>query len=280
MWTTLSPWECSIVIKPAEVGWQSGLNASGESLKQQQNSVRENFGAVQLHFKRAVWRQDCWFVALGCLKNNNTFCSNMCYHVAILQNKTACEREIFWQGCPWWQTFDVFWLDCSGGGGLSKAKRNQCSFNKEDLGGRQTVLFMTGPVSALSRSSQIPETGKYCNCKHPWLDRLRRPPVRFLPLGAFSPTLTWPRLHKNKNHKHTHLLQLRHNASWRRILRATCILQLPSQSTVILISQDVGRCSRAAAPCSEFPVINPRLHPVPLPSGQLTATCRRGSWGG
>lgn len=24
------------------------------------------------------------------------------------------------------------------GGGLSKAKRNQCSFNKEDLGGRET----------------------------------------------------------------------------------------------------------------------------------------------
>lgn len=46
------------------------------------------------------------------------------------------------------------------------------------VGGRQTVLFMTGPVSALSPASQIPETGKYFNCKHPWLDSLRGPPVR------------------------------------------------------------------------------------------------------
>lgn len=41
------------------------------------------------------------------------------------------------------------------------------------MGGRQTVLFLTGTVSALSAASQIPETGKYFNCKQPWLDSLR-----------------------------------------------------------------------------------------------------------
>lgn len=44
------------------------------------------------------------------------------------------------------------------------------------------------------------------------------------------------------------------------VISDTCILQLPSKSNIIQISQDTGR--RGAA--RRIPVINPRLHPVPL----------------
>lgn len=163
-----------------------------------------------------------------------------------------------------------------GGGGLSKAKRNQCSFNKEDLGGRekQTVLCMTGPVSALSPAPQIQETGKYFNCKQPQLDSLRGPPVRLLHsllTHLLSPscsskcrcvctcsTLPMYSIGYNYPTKPGCIgiveLMMPH------VISDTCILQLPSKSTIIQISQDTS--SRGEA--RWIPVINPRLHPVPL----------------
>lgn len=122
----------------------------------------------------------------------------------------ASEEFFFWRGCPWWQTFDVFWLD-SGGGDYQRLREiNVLLIKRTWVGGRQTVLFMTGPVSALSRASQIPKTGKYFNCKHPWLDSLRGPPVRlffFFPLAAtYSPTFLrdQKRVCMNTNHTRRH----------------------------------------------------------------------------
>lgn len=132
------------------------------------------------------------------------------------------------------------------------------------MGGRQTVLFMTGPVSALSPASQIPETGKYFNCKHPWLDSLRGPPVRLfhLLLTHLLSRMTRKRVCMTNKTSNTpvyianiqYLLQLSHKAACTHILELmmlhittdTCILQLPSKSTVIQISQDTTRCLRAA----------------------------------
>lgn len=59
------------------------------------------------------------------------------------------------------------------------------------MGGRQTVLLVTGPVAALSRASQIPQTGKYFQCKHRQLDRLRGPS-----LSRFSTCLLLAQDHK------------------------------------------------------------------------------------
>lgn len=140
----------------------------------------------KINKNRWVWTQDCWFVTLGYPNNNKKyfFTLSLTSHdtrrgKAALENKAASQRGIFfWRGCPWWQTFDVFWLD-SGGGDYQRLREiNVLLIKRTWVGGRQTVLFMTGPVSALSRASQIPKTGKYFNCKHPWLDSLRGPPVR------------------------------------------------------------------------------------------------------
>lgn len=65
-------------------------------------------------------------------------------------------KEFFWRVCPWWQTFDAFWLD-SGGGDYQRLREiNVLLIKKTWVGGRQTFRFMTGPVSALSPASQIP----------------------------------------------------------------------------------------------------------------------------
>lgn len=135
------------------------------------------------------------------------------------------------------------------------------------MGGRQTVLFMTGPVSALSLTSQIPETGKYFNCKHPWLDSLRGPPVRLfhlllthlLSLHAQKTCLHEYKTTHAKKHLCTFLIYFYntfcnyatklHVLRFRvvlHILSDTCVLQLPSKSTVIEISLDTTRCLGAA----------------------------------
>lgn len=172
----------------------------------------------KINKNRWVWTQDCWFVTLGYPNNNKKyfFTLSPTSHdtrrgKAALENKAASQRGIFfWRGCPWWQTFDVFWLD-SGGGDYQRLREiNVLLIKRTWVGGRQTVLFMTGPVSALSRASQIPKTGKYFNCKHPWLDSLRGPPVRlffFFPLAAtYSPTLLrdQKRVCMNTNHTRRH----------------------------------------------------------------------------
>lgn len=113
----------------------------------------------------------------------SSYGSNACCSEAMLQNKAACERGIFLTGLSlvaniWCVLIRLCW-----GGDYQRLREiNVLLITRTWVGGRPTVLFMTGPVSALSPASQIPETGKYFNCKHPWLDSLRGPPVRLFHL--------------------------------------------------------------------------------------------------
>lgn len=258
----------------------------------------------KINKNRWVWTQDCWFVTLGYPNNNkkNTFShcpSHRTTRAAVKQRwktrQPASEEFFFWRGCPWWQTFDVFWLD-SGGGDYQRLREiNVLLIKRTWVGGRQTVLFMTGPVSALSRASQIPKTGKYFNCKHPWLDSLRGPPVRLFfffstccYLLTYSPA--WPKtsLHEYKPHTQTHTCtHCRHTIAATIIPQSSVRARSPVQNgdaytkwylhpTAAITNPLSSRLARTPPDASEppgeerrgavqwIPVINPRLHPVPL----------------
>lgn len=156
---------------------------------------------------------------------------------AELQSKAAGEQGILLTR----QTFDVFWLD-SGGGDYQRLREiNVLLIKRTWVGGRQTVLFMTGPVSALSRAPQIPQTGKYYNCKQPRLDSLRGPPVRLFHLLL------------------THLVS--HTA------RNVCALiqnhsktQMTSQSFTHTPFWYLHPPAWTPAAAQWIPIINPRLH--------------------
>lgn len=127
----------------------------GKPTRLVQSQVRRE--AVRTAVMGKSKHQDCMFVTSGHpppqkIHTKTFFCSTP--HIAlthrharaqkqgVLRRKKSSDRVVL---CG--KAFDVFWLGSGGadGGceGLSKAKRNQCSFNKDDLGGRekQTVVL-------------------------------------------------------------------------------------------------------------------------------------------
>lgn len=114
--------------------------------------------AVQTAAMGKSKRQDCIFVTSGhpppqkYKHKNILFCTTPrialtrrhahAQKQGVLRGRNSSDRVVLGG-----KTFDVFWLGSGGADGscegLSKAKRNQCSFNKDDLGGRekQTVLL-------------------------------------------------------------------------------------------------------------------------------------------
>lgn len=165
------------------------------------------------------------------------------------------------------KAFDVFWLDSGGGDGgcegLSKAKRNQCSFNKDDLGGRekQTVVLHVRACLPYRSLPPIQETGKYFNSKQLCLRSLRGPQAAplvvssasLLPASVCMFQCTRPPaiIPQSLVSAGSLMLTMPH------VIGDTCILQLPpSKSNIIQISQDTSRRSAAW----RIPVINPRLH--------------------
>lgn len=134
------------------------------------------------------------------------------------------------------------------------------------VGRNRQLCCVSGPVSALSLAPQIQKTGKYFNCKQPRLHSLRGPQAA--QSAVYSPALLPASLHVcmrqctvaacNYPSKPscTGILAL----TMPHVISDTCILQLPSKSNIIQISQDASR--RGAA--WRILLINPRLHPIRL----------------
>lgn len=132
------------------------------------------------------------------------------------------------------------------------------------VGRNRQLCCVSGPVSALSLAPQISETGKYFNCKQPRLLSLRGPQAALF--AIYSPALLPARgLHVpmyraacNYPPKPgcTGILVL----TMPHVIGDTCILQLPSKSNIIQISQDASR----RGVVWRIPLINPSLHPIRL----------------